>query len=106
MARVKMAVARERRARVLCLLRELGADSQEVEISLNGIATKTGLTFDQVRGVLRSLKTGGLLQASPRMLSNGGTDANAYRLTAVGCTVAQAAAEVKAVRSRELAGKE
>ncbi len=106
MARVKMAVARERKARVLRLLYELGADSRDVAISLNGIAAVTGLSFDQVHGVMKSLKADGLLQAFPRKLANGGTDSNAYRLTAAGYAKAQAAKEPRAVCPCEATRKE
>lgn len=78
MPKVKMAVARERRARVLAALRDRGADSCAVELSVRTLAEAAGLTYDQARSALRSLVAEGAVRALPRSLPNGGTAENAY----------------------------
>lgn len=85
MPKVKMAVARERRARVLAALRDRGADSRAVELSVRTLAEASGLTYDQARSALRSLVAAGAVRALPRSLPNGGTAENAYRVTSKGC---------------------
>lgn len=89
MSRVKMAVARERKLRVLRMLCAMGADQAEVELSLSQMAVKAGLTYDQARGIMRSLVKGGQAQAFRRSLPNGGTGSNAYRVTPSGSELVQ-----------------
>lgn len=84
-----MAVARERRLRVLRMLCAQGAESAEVEFSIAQIAAKAGLTYDQARGIMRALARDGQVQAFRRSLPNGGTDSNAYRVTPSGRELVQ-----------------
>lgn len=89
MSKVKMAVARERKLRVLRMLCAQGAEQVEVELSLAQIAAKAGLTYDQARGIMRALARGGQVQAFRRSLPNGGTGSNAYRVTPSGSKLVQ-----------------
>lgn len=84
MARVKAAVSDARRARVLRLLADLGADGSEAMVSVRAIAQAAGLTYDQARSAVRSLRGGGFLEAAPRRMPNGAVAENAYRVTAAG----------------------
>lgn len=84
MPRAKTAVTRERRARVLATLAEYGADRDGAVLSLKSLANASGLTFDQVRGIVRWLRSAGFVVSEPRKAPNGGTAENAYRVTAEG----------------------
>lgn len=100
MPKVKMAVARERRARVLAALRDRGADSRAVELSVRTLAEASGLTYDQARSALRSLVAAGAVRALPRSLPNGGTAENAYVVVS-GASTAGSRADTGALVARE-----
>ena len=100
MPKVKMAVARERRARVLAALRDRGADSRAVELSVRTLAEAAGLTYDQARSALRALVATGAVQALPRSLPNGGTSENAY-VVVPGASAAGSRADTGAPVARE-----
>lgn len=84
MPKVKMKVARARRACVLAALADRGADREGAVLSLRAIAAATGLSGTQARSALRALKESGHVRSTPRSLPNGGTAENAYRVTPAG----------------------
>lgn len=93
MPKVKMAVAYERRARVLAALRDRGAEARAVELSMRSLAEAAGLTYDQARSAVRALVREGAVRPLPRLLPNGGTSENAY-------LVEPAAPEAEGARAR------
>lgn len=84
MPKVKMEVARARRACVLAALADRGAGREGAVLSLRAVAADAGLSCSQARSALRALKESGHVRSTPRSLPNGGTAENAYRVTPVG----------------------
>lgn len=79
-----MEVAYERRMRMLETLSRRGACREDVGLSNAALAASCGLTSEQARSVMRSLRKEGFVRVSARKLPNGGTAENAYRLTPAG----------------------
>lgn len=94
MGRAKTAVAQKRHFQVLGLLYKHGADRAEVCLPIRFIADELGLTYQQVRSAVRTLRSEGCISVVSRVLPNGGTTENAYRVTAHGREVLNQAEEV------------
>lgn len=84
MARTATSELRERRARLLGLLRDAGAGARQVPLSVSALSDALGTTEYRTRCSLRALKSEGMLAVRARYLPNGGQRENAYRITPKG----------------------
>lgn len=99
MARVRRAVIEDRQMKVLLYFvqRAEPGEYPRAVLSLATIGADCGLSTQQVRLVLKKLKTAKLICIEPREMPNGGTAENAYVVTAAG----RRALEVRWQRERE-----
>lgn len=89
MARVKRSVLVERQMKMLLYLKDeaVGCGKPFAQLSLREMSHALALSESQVRFCLRALADADLLRIEPRILPNGGTAENAYRITPKGAAL-------------------
>lgn len=85
MVRVSNKVIEQRKVRLLgALLKHAEEGDDALELSSRQLACNLQISAGAARGLLKGVRSEGLVAVQPRFLSNGGQAENAYRITAKG----------------------
>ena len=85
MVRVSNKVIEQRKVRLLgALLKHAEEGGDALELSSRQLACNLQISAGAARGLLKVVRSEGLVAVQPRFLSNGGQAENAYRITAKG----------------------